>query len=450
MAKVPRNKGSYSVYKDGRAQIKFPLGFNEKTGKYGVYNENFPSEAEAIAAIKEINDFIYHGGTAAEVPAHRMKKDAKAKEEAELFRAFAANFVADREKQKTVTERTIKDYRTHLKRIDPYIGSMPISAIGPKDINVMYSGLRSNDRRNGGAAPVSGTYLQHIHSTLSLVFDRAVVYGYIGSNPCKDVDKPKRDTEEKYALSVDECRAFIASVLDKGLEAKSVGLLICLCTAARLSEMLALTWADYSSGTLRISKAMKKDSQETKETKTGDVRNDPCPPILVDVLAEWKELQAAQLERVGLSQTGSTPIVQARRGKHTLKTSFEKWFRLQKHNYNLPPEITIHGLRHTATSILQRDCHVDMATTMQITGHKTVEMLKRYSHTDDSAKRAAAEAFGDLLAPDKNEARCRYCRYWTVSPDDAGIGACWHGYDGNGIKVLPGATKCPTNGFRAG
>ena len=41
--------------------------------------------------------------------------------------------------------------------------------------------------------------------------------------------------------------------------------------------MLALTWADYSSGTLRISKAMKKDSQETKETKTGDVRNDPCP-----------------------------------------------------------------------------------------------------------------------------------------------------------------------------
>ena len=37
-----------------------------------------------------------------------MKKDAKAKEEAELFRAFAANFVADREKQKTVTERTIK------------------------------------------------------------------------------------------------------------------------------------------------------------------------------------------------------------------------------------------------------------------------------------------------------------------------------------------------------
>ena len=39
MAKVPRNKGSYSVYKDGRAQIKFPLGFNEKTGKYGVYNE---------------------------------------------------------------------------------------------------------------------------------------------------------------------------------------------------------------------------------------------------------------------------------------------------------------------------------------------------------------------------------------------------------------------------
>lgn len=154
------------------------------------------------------------------------------------------------------------------------------------------------------------------------------------------------------------------------------------------------------------------------------IYKNPCPPLLIDALTEWREVQAAQLKRIGLDQTGSTPIVQARRGKHTLKTTFEKWFRKQKLSYGLPPEITIHGLRHTAASILQRDCHVDMATTMQITGHKTVEMLKRYSHTDDRAKRAAADALGDVLAPDKNEARCRHCRYWTVSPDDAGIGAC--------------------------
>lgn len=154
------------------------------------------------------------------------------------------------------------------------------------------------------------------------------------------------------------------------------------------------------------------------------IYKNPCPPLLIDALTEWREVQAAQLKRIGLDQTGSTPIVQARRGKHTLKTTFEKWFRKQKLSYGLPPEITIHGLRHTAARILQRDCHVDMATTMQITGHKTAEMLKRYSHTDDRAKRAAADALGDVLAPEKNEARCRHCRYWTVSPDDAGIGAC--------------------------
>lgn len=399
MAKVPHNKGSYTVLKDGRAQIKFPLGFNEGSGRYEVHNENFASEAEAIAAIKEINDFIYHGSAVAEVPIHRMKVNGRLKEEAPSFRAVAEGFVSDREKQGTVSERTVKDYKAHLKRIYPYIGEKQVNAIGPKDVNDMYSGLRGNDSRNGASLPISGTYLEHIHSTLSLVFDRAVVYGYTEKNPCEDVDKPKRDTKEKYALSVDESRIFVGAVLGRDLEAKSIGLLICLCTAARLSEMLALTWGDYSDGTLRISKAMEKGSQNIKKTKTGDIREDPCPPILVDALTEWREIQKKQLEKSGLKQTKVTPIVQNRKGEHVLKTTFEKWFRKQKGSFGLPPEITIRGLRHAAASILQRDCHVDMATTMGITGHKTVEMLKRYSHTDDSAKRAAIDALNELLVP---------------------------------------------------
>lgn len=420
MARIPHNKGSYNVLKSGRVQIKYPLGFNERSGKYENYSEHFGSEAEAISALKEINDYIYHGGTPEGIASHRRGAALKDAALSETFHDFAGAFVADREKRGAVAERTIQDYRVHLKRIDPYLGNLLISTIGPRDIDELYTGLRSSDRRNNGSKPVSGTYLEHIHSTLSLVFDRAVTYGITDKNPCKSVDKPKRDTKEKTALSVEQCRAFIGAVYDRGLEAKNIGLLICLCTAARLSEMLALTWGDYENGSLHITKAMKKDSQESKKTKTEDIRNDPCPPILIDSLAEWRDIQAKLLEKMGLKQDSNTPIVSNKKGTHTLKSTFERWFRLQKTKYGLPEEFTIHGLRHTAATILQKDCQVDMATTMGITGHKTMEMLKRYSHTDDTAKRAAIAAFGNLLSPEKGEACCRNCRYWAVSPVDAG------------------------------
>lgn len=40
--------------------------------------------------------------------------------------------------------------------------------------------------------------------------------------------------------------------------------------------------------------------------------------------------------------------------------------------YPLPVGFTIHGLRHTTMTLLQKDCDVDARTTMSITGHKTM------------------------------------------------------------------------------
>ena len=80
-----------------------------------------------------------------------------------------------------------------------------------------------------------------------------------------------------------------------------------------------------------------------------------------------------------------------------------------KADFGLPDTFTIHGLRHTAATILQKDCKVDITTTMGITGRKSVEMLKGYSHADDAAKRVALNAINSVLAPDARGARRRNC-----------------------------------------
>lgn len=254
--------------------------------------------------------------------------------------------------------------------------------------------------------------------------------------------KPKRDTKEKVALSADASRELAAMIVQDGLAANPVGLLICLCTAVRLSEMLALTWNDFQGDVIHVSRSMVKDSQETKRTKTEDVRDDPCPAFLVDVLDDWKCEQARRFQAKGLVQSGSTPIVNSRKGTHVTASVYERWFRGCRDRYPLPAGFTIHGLRHTTTTLLQKDCDVDARTTMSITGHKTMQMLGSYSHTDAAAKRAAASKLNELIAPVGESRRCRACDFWGVSPVDASLGVCWKDAGSPSARITKGTAEC--------
>lgn len=76
MATVPRNKGSYASRAGGNSwQVKYPLGWNERKKRYDEYREEVASEAEAIALIKAINDYVYHGG----LPPRRARVETQGK-----------------------------------------------------------------------------------------------------------------------------------------------------------------------------------------------------------------------------------------------------------------------------------------------------------------------------------------------------------------------------------
>ncbi len=53
-----------------------------------------------------------------------------------------------------------------------------------------------------------------------------------------------------------------------------------------------------------------------------------------------------------------------------------------------------HDFRHTFVSNLIVNEKEDFATVMALSGHKDISMLKRYSHTQEEAKRAAIQKLG--------------------------------------------------------
>ena len=77
--KVEKYKGAYfkgSVYprKSGRSfRVVYPLGWNNNKKKYDEYCEEAPSFEAARDILKDIDDFIYHGGQVSDIPLHRGK-----------------------------------------------------------------------------------------------------------------------------------------------------------------------------------------------------------------------------------------------------------------------------------------------------------------------------------------------------------------------------------------
>ena len=425
MARVPRNKGSYTVRKGGGCQVKYPLGWNEKAKKYDEYREDVPSEAEAIALIKSINDFVYHGGSPSGVPAWRSGAKAEEEGSTTTVSEFAGEFIAFRQKQKKVEERTIQSDRECFARISPYIGDMPVDCVTPRDIDGAYAHMRSDGPDNLAGRPYSGTTLQKTHAFLSMLFAKAIDYGYISENPMVKIERPKRDTAEKVALSAEEAQALFSEIAKGPLGAKPVGVLLCLCCGLRESEMLALRWSDYSNGSIRVNKSLRREKQAFKSTKNGEERTVPCPPPLNGVLESWKARQREWYASVGLVWSEDSPIVNSRVGNHTLQRTFCRWFEDARVKYPIPDNFTTHGLRHTYVTLLSRDCGIDPRTTRSMSGHKSEQAFSIYTHTSGEWRQKAAVQLGNVIAPAEGMMRCCNCKHWSPSPNDTTKGACW-------------------------
>lgn len=425
MVRVPKCKGSYHPRKNGGFQVKYAMGWSDATKRYEEYREDVDFEAEAIALLKEINDFVYHGGKPTEVPKWRKGKE---KEEASCsitVEQFADEFTSLREKQKKVQSRTIESDRVCFKRIKPYIGALTLAEVTPQVIDFAYACMRSEGPENKTGVVYSGTTLQKTHAFLSMLFDKAVDYEYIEKNPLAKVEQPKRDTEEKVPLTPEQAQALFSGITSAPLEAKSVGVLLCLGCGLRLSEMLALKWSDYSGGVISVTKSLMNQKQGFKKPKNNESRTVPCPPPLLVVLENWLTNQQDWYAEQGLVWSSDVPIVHSRVGNHTLQRSFGKWWERKRVEWPIPDDFTVHSLRHTYITLLNRDCGVDTRTTRSLSGHKSEQAFFGYTHTNEEWQRRAACDLGRIIAPSEDSKRCQNCKLWTMSPNDATVGSCW-------------------------
>lgn len=178
--------------------------------------------------------------------------------------------------------------------------------------------------------------------------------------------------EERYLLSAAEN----SGAVDKDGKSRSnpwIAPIIrfAVATAMRQGEILALTWKNVNK---------EKRTATLDDTKNGERRVVPLSSTALDVLEALPcTLRGPVFPTTteALRQSWSRAVARARR---TYLADCEK--RGIESDPDFLADLHFHDLRHEATSRFFELGRLDTMTIAKITGHKTLQMLKRYTHLD--------------------------------------------------------------------
>jgi integrase len=203
----------------------------------------------------------------------------------------------------------------------------------------------------------------HYMASLSHAFSVARrEWMWVEENPVLKVRKPLLPAGRSRFLNDKEREALLKACQQSPCPYLYPVVVLALSTGARYGEIMGLRWEDVD-----LTRGMAK----LEKTKNGEKRAIPITGHALNVLSEFKRTrQRLDSPFLFARQDGKAPMEVRKHWEDALKAAEVKDFRF-------------HDLRHSAASYLA----MKGATLVEIAavlGHKTLQMVKRYSHLSDT------------------------------------------------------------------
>lgn len=259
-------------------------------------------------------------------------------------------------------------------RILPYFREKPINAISPLDVRRWQTSLIGEQVTKGDRS-LGEDYINKLKRTLSAIFNYAVKYYNLPSNPCKNVDNLKVANKSEMKIWTEgQFLTFLEGLDDRQFKLPFMILFYC---GLRKGELYALTWGDVDleKRTIDINKTLGRVSGEGEyigSTKTEDSnRIIKIPQVVVDEFKDFRSRTYAAKEEYRIFQHGNALY------RDTLIQTAMK--------QGLDP-IRIHDLRHSHISHLIY-LGVDIISISRRVGHASPSItLDTYGHLYQAAE----------------------------------------------------------------
>lgn len=275
---------------------------------------------------------------------------------------FARAATAYLERLQATGGRNLDKKRQHVDQwLAPFFGDKPLSKIETFDLQ-----RYAKQRRAQGAA--DGT-INREYATLSHLLHRAVEWRWLDRLPCKIPRLKESGGRIVYLTPEQIARLLEAAAGDARWEVYPF-IMIGLHTGMRRMEILSIRLMDID---------LERRVIHIPNAKAGP-RDQPIGPELAEYLGGL--LASASPDQVWLFPANSAC-------GHSV--SIEQSFRRVVKAAGLDPrEVVRHTLRHTAITHLVQS-GADLPTVKRISGHKTLQMVERYSHQNGEHLRAAMD-----------------------------------------------------------
>ena len=272
------------------------------------------------------------------------------------------------------------------KKILPYFGKRKISEITTKDVIAWQNELLAY--RDEQRKPYSQTYLKTLHNQLSAIFNHAVRFYELRSNPAaKAGNMGTEERKEMLFWTKAEYQRFAEAMMDKPLSFYAFEMLY--WCGIREGELLALTPADFDfeKHTVTINKSYqrlnKQDVITTPKTPKSN-RVIQMPQFLCDEIQDYlKQLYGVEPD------SRIFPV-----SKNYLHREMDRGCKETG-----VKRIRIHDLRHSHISLL-----IDMGFTAlaiaERVGHESIDITYRYAHLFPTRQVEMADKL-DLLKTEK-------------------------------------------------
>ena len=251
-----------------------------------------------------------------------------------------------------------------------------INEIATKDVRAWQNEMLAY--RNEENKPYSSSYLKTLHNQLSAIFNYAVRFYDLRSNPAaKAGNMGSEERKEMLFWTKEEYQKFSEVMMDKPISYYAFQMLY--WTGIREGELLALTPADsdFEKGTVKISKTYQRikgeDMITSPKTKKSN-RTVQMPDFLCTEMQEFFNMQYGlkRKDRI-FNITKSYLHHEMDRGSKAAGVK----------------RIRIHDLRHSHISLLIDMGFSAVAIADQV-GHESIEITYRYAHLFPSKQKEMA------------------------------------------------------------
>lgn len=267
-------------------------------------------------------------------------------------------------------------------KVIPFLGKKKMSDISTRDVMAWQNQMMAYRDNNG--KPYSKTYLKTLHNQLSALFNHAVKYYDLRSNPAAKVgNMGSEEHEEMLFWTTEEYERFADVMMDKPISYYAFEVLY--WCGLRLGELLALTPDDFDfeKNTITINKSYQRIMGR-------DVITPPKTPKSNRTISITTRL-SEEMQNCIKSMYGIK--------KHERIFTISKSYLHHEMNRGAKEagvkRIRVHDLRHSHISLLI-DLGFSAVAIADRVGHESIDITYRYAHLFPSKQREMATRLDNL------------------------------------------------------